>query len=101
MRAVSDFEYELQLALTNRKLNDRFETILMMPKDSYVFLSSSMVKEIAQLGGSVGCFVPPHVRQALAHRLTCHQGRASRGRGGAGVAPPRASLRCGLSGNRP
>lgn len=70
MRAVSDFEYELQLALTNRKLNANFETILMMPKDSYVFLSSRMVKEIARLGGNVRCFVPPHVATALKRKLT-------------------------------
>jgi len=69
LRAVSDFEYELQLALTNRKLNARFETILMMPKDTYVFLSSRMVKEIARLGGAVECFVPPHVATALRRKL--------------------------------
>jgi len=68
LRAVSDFEFEFQLSLMNRKLNERFETILMMPKESYTFLSSSIVKEIARLGGDVSAFVPAHVREALARR---------------------------------
>ena len=68
LRAVSDFEFEFQLSLMNRKLNERFETILMMPKEAYTFLSSSMVKEIARLGGDVSAFVPAHVREALARR---------------------------------
>lgn len=65
LRAVSDFEFEFQLALMNRKLNERIETIFMMPKDTYTFLSSSIVKEIALLGGDVSSFVPTHVRTAL------------------------------------
>ncbi len=65
LRAVSDFEFEFQLALINRKLNERIETIFMMPKDTYTFLSSRMVKEIASLGGDVSAFVPAHVRTAL------------------------------------
>jgi pantetheine-phosphate adenylyltransferase len=65
LRAVSDFEFEFQLALMNRKLNERIETIFMMPKDTYTFLSSRIVKEIAQLGGDVSAFVPAHVRAAL------------------------------------
>jgi pantetheine-phosphate adenylyltransferase len=69
LRAVSDFEFEFQLALMNRKLNERVETIFMMPKDTYTFLSSRMVKEIARLGGNVGAFVPPPVSAALAGRL--------------------------------
>jgi pantetheine-phosphate adenylyltransferase len=72
LRAVSDFEFEFQLALMNRKLNERVETIFMMPKDTYTFLSSRIVKEIARLGGDVGTFVPPLVRTALSARL---QGR--------------------------
>ncbi len=66
LRAVSDFEFEFQLALMNRSLNDSFETIFMMPKDTYTFLSSRIVKEIAHLGGDVSAFVPEHVRTALA-----------------------------------
>jgi pantetheine-phosphate adenylyltransferase len=69
LRAVSDFEFEFQLALTNRKLNERIETIFMMPRDTYTFLSSRVVKEIARLGGDVSAFVPPHVRQALSLKL--------------------------------
>jgi pantetheine-phosphate adenylyltransferase len=69
LRAVSDFEFEFQLALMNRKLNDHFETIFMMPKDTYTFLSSRIVKEIAQLGGDVSAFVPPHVKTALIKKL--------------------------------
>jgi pantetheine-phosphate adenylyltransferase len=65
LRAVSDFEFEFQLALMNRKLNESIETIFMMPKDTYTFLSSRIVKEIASLGGDVSAFVPVHVRAAL------------------------------------
>jgi len=69
LRAVSDFEFEFQLALMNRKLNERVETIFMMPKDTYTFLSSRVVKEITRLGGDVSAFVPPHVRRALAAKF--------------------------------
>jgi pantetheine-phosphate adenylyltransferase len=69
LRAISDFEFEFQMALMNRKLNEEFETIFMMPKDTYTFLSSRIVKEIARLGGDVSPFVSPHVRAALAGRL--------------------------------
>lgn len=69
LRAVSDFEFEFQLALMNRKLNERIETIFMMPKDTYTFLSSRIVKEIARLGGDVSSFVPVHVRAALSKTL--------------------------------
>jgi len=69
LRAVSDFEFEFQLALMNRKLNERVETIFMMPKETYTFLSSRLVKEIARLGGDVSAFVPPHVQVALARKL--------------------------------
>jgi pantetheine-phosphate adenylyltransferase len=69
LRAVSDFEFEFQLALMNRKLNGRVETIFMMPKDTYTFLSSRMVKEIARLGGDVSSFVPPPVQAVLNNRF--------------------------------
>ena len=69
LRAISDFEFEFQMALMNRKLNEEFETIFMMPKDTYTFLSSRIVKEIARLGGNVSPFVPPHVQAALTARL--------------------------------
>jgi pantetheine-phosphate adenylyltransferase len=69
LRAVSDFEFEFQLALMNRKLNEQIETIFMMPKDTYTFLSSRIVKEIARLGGDIHAFVPPGVQAALVARL--------------------------------
>ena len=69
LRAVSDFEFEFQLALMNRKLNENVEAIFMMPKDTYTFLSSRIVKEIARLGGDVSPFVPPHVQTALIRKL--------------------------------
>jgi len=69
LRAVSDFEFEFQMALMNRKLNERIETIFMMPKDTYTFISSRIVKEIARLGGDVSSFVPAHVRVALSEKL--------------------------------
>ena len=69
LRAVSDFEFEFQLALMNRKLNERVETIFMMPKETYTFLSSRIVKEIARLGGDVSAFVPGHVQAALKSKL--------------------------------
>jgi pantetheine-phosphate adenylyltransferase len=69
LRAVSDFEFEFQLALMNRKLNENIETIFMMPKDTYTFLSSRMIKEIVQLGGDVSGFVPPHVQAALGEKF--------------------------------
>ena len=65
LRAVSDFEFEFQLALMNRKLDENIETIFMMPKETYTFLSSRIVKEIARLGGDIHEFVPPNVRAAL------------------------------------
>ncbi len=69
LRAVSDFEFEFQLALMNRKMNEKFETIFMMPTETYTFLSSRMIKEIAKLGGNVSPFVPSHVEQALRKKL--------------------------------
>ena len=72
LRAVSDFEFEFQLALMNRKLDEHIETIFMMPKDTYTFLSSRIVKEIARLGGDVSSFVPAHVQTALLKKLKQH-----------------------------
>ena len=70
LRAVSDFEFEFQLALMNRKLNERIETIFMMPKETYTFLSSRLIKEIAGLGGNVHSFVPANVEAALKAKRT-------------------------------
>jgi pantetheine-phosphate adenylyltransferase len=65
LRAVSDFEYELSLALMNRKLNPDFETVFLMPSGRYIYLHSSMVREIADLGGDVSGLVPQPVLDAL------------------------------------
>jgi pantetheine-phosphate adenylyltransferase len=69
LRAVSDFEFEFQLALMNRKLDSRIETIFLMTKDEYTFISSRLVKEISQLGGDVSDFVPRGVKRTLAHKF--------------------------------
>ncbi|MBF0345543.1 MAG: pantetheine-phosphate adenylyltransferase [Nitrospirae bacterium] len=68
LRAVSDFEYELQMALLNRKLNPHIDTIFKMPSEEYTFLTSTAIKEIALLGGSVRGLVPPIVEKALAEK---------------------------------
>lgn len=65
LRAVSDFEFEFQMALMNRRLETRLETIFLTPKEDYTFLSSRIVKEVAKLGGDVTPFVPPAVARRL------------------------------------
>lgn len=65
LRAVSDFEYEFQLANMNRRLAPEIETIFLTPGEQYSFISSSLVTEIAQMGGDVSAFVPANVTQAL------------------------------------
>ncbi|MDQ6938878.1 MAG: pantetheine-phosphate adenylyltransferase [Verrucomicrobiota bacterium] len=69
LRAVSDFEFEFQMALMNRKLEGSVETIFLMPKEEYTYLSSRIVKEIARLGGDIASFVPPRVAEAFAKKL--------------------------------
>jgi pantetheine-phosphate adenylyltransferase len=69
LRAISDFEFEFQMALMNRKLEARVETIFLMPKEEYTYLSSRIVKEIARLGGDVSAFVPRPVVEALAKKF--------------------------------
>src|SRR5437879_13458766 len=69
LRAISDFEFEFQMALMNRKLDPEIETIFLMPKEEYTYLSSRIVKEIAKLGGDVSAFVPPLVAEALARKF--------------------------------
>jgi len=69
VRTVSDFEYEYQMALTNRHLKARIETVFVMPSVEFSFVSSSLIKEIVKNGGSVGHFVPPEVEQRLRDRL--------------------------------
>ena len=65
IRAVSDYEYELQMALMNRRLSSKVETVFMMPAEAYSYLSSRLVREISQLGGSVHGLVPPLVEKRL------------------------------------
>ncbi|HXX43686.1 MAG TPA: pantetheine-phosphate adenylyltransferase [Candidatus Acidoferrales bacterium] len=65
IRAVSDYEYELQMALMNRKIEPEIETIFMIPGEAYSFLSSRLVKELARLGGPVTGLVPPLVEERL------------------------------------
>jgi pantetheine-phosphate adenylyltransferase len=69
LRALSDFEYEFQMALMNRKLNKKIETVFLIPDQSYTFLSSSMVKEVAMLGGNTADFVPECVEEELKKRV--------------------------------
>ncbi|MBP8128177.1 MAG: pantetheine-phosphate adenylyltransferase [Candidatus Hydrogenedentes bacterium] len=69
LRVMSDFEYELTLAINNRKLNPEVDTVCLMPSEPYVFLSSSMVKEIASFGGDLGCSVTPEVEKRLRDKL--------------------------------
>jgi pantetheine-phosphate adenylyltransferase len=69
LRAVSDFEYELQMALMNRRLNANIETVFMMPSEEYTFLSSTIVKEVASFGGSVKGLVPDAVEKALKEKF--------------------------------
>jgi pantetheine-phosphate adenylyltransferase len=69
LRAISDFEFEFQMALMNRKMEPTLETIFMMPKEEYTYISSRIVKEIARLGGNVESFVPDWVARALAKKF--------------------------------
>jgi len=65
LRAISDFEYEYQMALMNRRLDEHVETVFMMPAEQYVYISSRLVKEVCMLGGTVTGLVPPVVEQRL------------------------------------
>jgi pantetheine-phosphate adenylyltransferase len=68
LRAISDFEYEFQMALMNRRLNPQIETVFMMPAESYTYVSSRLVKEVFQLGGRVSDLVPPVVERRLCEK---------------------------------
>ncbi|MDD5439729.1 MAG: pantetheine-phosphate adenylyltransferase [Candidatus Omnitrophica bacterium] len=72
LRMISDFEYEFQMALTNRKLADDIETIFMMPHEKYAYLSSKLIKEIVYLGADASSFVPDFVEAALRRKLKKH-----------------------------
>lgn len=69
LRAFSDFEYEFQMALTNRKLAPEIETIFLMPKETYSYINSSTVREVVERGGDSSGFVPPAVQRYIARRL--------------------------------
>ena len=69
LRAFSDFEYEFQMALMNRKLLSTVETVYLMPSEEYVYLNSTIVKEVALLGGNIRCFVPEVVASALFKKI--------------------------------
>jgi pantetheine-phosphate adenylyltransferase len=77
LRVVSDFEYELQMALMNRKLNANIETVFMMPSQEYTFLSSTLVKEVASFGGSVKGLVPGVVEKELKKKFKKSKERTS------------------------
>jgi pantetheine-phosphate adenylyltransferase len=81
LRAISDFEYEFQMALMNRRLNPRIETVFMMPAESYSYVSSRLVKEVFQLGGRVSDLVPPVVEKRLSEKY------------GTPIRPPRPPAR--------
>ena len=68
LRAISDFEYEFQLANMNRHLNDEVETAFLTPTETYTYISSSLVREIASMGGNISEFVSPRVKEALMER---------------------------------
>jgi len=70
LRAVSDFEYEFQMALMNRRLNPRIETVFMVPKEEYIYLSSRLVKEVFFLGGDLTGLVPENVLRELSDRAS-------------------------------
>jgi len=69
IRAISDYEYELQMALMNRKLQPTLETVFMMPAEKYSYLSSRLVREIGQLGGNIDCLVPTLVAEKLHEKM--------------------------------
>ncbi|GAI26243.1 unnamed protein product, partial [marine sediment metagenome] len=65
LRAVSDFEYEFQMALMNRRLNENIETVFLMPNEKFTYLNSSIVREVVSLGGDISEFVPENVKNEL------------------------------------
>jgi pantetheine-phosphate adenylyltransferase len=69
VRAVSDFDYEFQMALMNRKLAGEITTVFLLPHERYSYLNSSIVREVARLGGTVDCFVPDYIAAALAQKF--------------------------------
>ncbi len=82
LRAVSDFDYEFQMALMMKKLAPEVETFYIMTSSRYIYLSSSMVKEVAEYGGCISGLVPPHVERALREKYTPWRGSTAPGREG-------------------
>jgi pantetheine-phosphate adenylyltransferase len=68
LRAISDFEYEFQLANMNRHLNEEVESVFLTPTETYTYISSSLVREICSMGGDISEFVSPKVKDALMER---------------------------------
>ena len=75
LRAISDFEFEFQMALTNRRLDPAIDTIFLMPHARYTYLNSSIVREVARLGGDVSAFLPASVRRRLQEKLRLRNGK--------------------------
>ena len=75
LRAVSDFEFEFQMALMNQRLNPRIETVFMMPAEQYTYISSRLIKEVFTLGGRVHGLVPELVEQRLREKVVAKEGR--------------------------
>jgi len=69
LRAVSDFEYEFQMALMNRKQMPELETVYLMPSEEFTYINSTIVKEVARLGGKIDCFLPPVVAECLKEKV--------------------------------
>ena len=74
IRAVTDLEYEMQMAMMNRRLRPALETVFMVPNESYSYVSSRLVREVARLGGTTEGLVPPNVASALARRFATSKG---------------------------
>jgi pantetheine-phosphate adenylyltransferase len=71
LRMISDFEYEFQMALTNRRFADKVETVFLMPSEKYFFISSTLLKETAALGADISTFVPNFVEKKIRAKLKC------------------------------
>jgi pantetheine-phosphate adenylyltransferase len=84
LRAYSDFEYEFQMALTNRKLAPRIETLFMMPQEEHSYVTASTVREVARYGGDIAGFVPPPVRAHIERFLKAHPEQRIQAGGGVG-----------------
>jgi pantetheine-phosphate adenylyltransferase len=73
LRAISDFEYEFQMALVNRKISDGIVTVFLMPHEKYTYLNSTIVKELATFGGDVSRFVPPEIEAFIKQKIASRQ----------------------------